>query len=566
VPELLPSVSASTYPLEKAPAAWDKTADVVVVGAGVAGLSAAVNTAASGASVIVLEKAAECGGTTRKASGGMMVPNNRYMRANGQYDAKEDFLRFLARVGRPLLYDPDHPQLGLPAWEYDLIELFYDHAVDAFDRLDELGALKTIHQPGWSSYNEVPEDKVKFGRQVFVRRDDGEVGNGVDFVEQMLAAAGRADIPVLVRNRVERVFVDESGAVVGIGAHGDAGAVAIGAAKAVVFATGGFTHNADLAREYLGGLYVPGCAAHTSEGDFIPIAKALGAPLINMHACWGAPVVFEEAIARNPRLVSSFSTPGDSIFVVNKYGVRVGNEKATYNDRTQSHFATWDPRRTEYPNFLLFPIWDERNGRLFARVQRPGMESSGNFIPRPDGDWSYIVRGETLPDLADQLAKRLDRLADVTRGIRLDDRFLERLEATTERFNAFARAGADDDFHRGETAIERYFHGPAAHDNQSPNPTLFPLSDTGPYFATILAPGAIETKGGPKVNTRLQVLDGRDEPIPGLYGIGNCVASPSGQAYWSGGGTFGPYITYGYVAARAIVAEPARFAAETVPA
>jgi hypothetical protein len=87
---------------------------------------------------------------------------------------------------------------------------------------------------------------------------------------------------------------------------------------------------------------------------------------------------------------------------------------------------------------------------------------------------------------------------------------------------------------------------------------MFPLAGRGPYHATILAPGIIDTKGGPKVNARLQILDAADEPVPGLYGVGNCVASPSGQAYWSGGSTFGPYVAFAYAAARSIVAEPAR--------
>ena len=107
-------------------------------------------------------------------------------------------------------------------------------------------------------------------------------------------------------------------------------------------------------------------------------------------------------------------------------------------------------------------------------------------------------------------------------------------------------------------------HGERARDNDLPNPALYPLAAEGPYYATILAPGAIDTKGGPKVNDRLQILDGEDRPVPGLYGIGNCVASPAGQAYWSGGSTWGPYVTFGYVAARSIVAEPVRQALPAV--
>ena len=142
--------------------------------------------------------------------------------------------------------------------------------------------------------------------------------------------------------------------------------------------------------------------------------------------------------------------------------------------------------------------------------------------------------------------------------MRLADGFLATLSATIERFNSFARSGVDEDFHRGESAIELFMHGERAGDSELPNPTMFPLAEHGPYYATILAPGAIDTKGGPKVNERMQILDGAEIPVPGLYGVGNCVASPSGQAYWSGGSTWGPYITFGYVAARSIAGEPVR--------
>ena len=140
--------------------------------------------------------------------------------------------------------------------------------------------------------------------------------------------------------------------------------------------------------------------------------------------------------------------------------------------------------------------------------------------------------------------------------MRLSEDFLDNLRTTIERFNEFARAGTDEDFHRGETTIELFMHGERADGNDLPNPTLHPLADSGPYYAAILAPGSIETKGGPKVNARLQMLDGDERPIAGLYGIGNCVASASGQAYWSGGSTWGPYVTFGYVAAQSIAQEP----------
>jgi hypothetical protein len=246
---------------------------------------------------------------------------------------------------------------------------------------------------------------------------------------------------------------------------------------------------------------------------------------------------------------------GDSVISVNKYGRRACNEKATYNDRTQSHFG-WDPARAEYPNFLQFAILDARTRSLFASQGGLMDHQAGNFIP-PAGERSqYLLAADTLERLVDAIAERLASLSAASGGVSLSADFLASLKATIERFSGFARSGVDEDFHRGESAIELLMHGGRAAGNDLPNPTLFPLAAEGPYYATILAPGAIDTKGGPKVNQRLQILDGTDAPVPGLYGIGNCVASPAGQAYWSGGSTWGPYVTFGYVAARAIVEEP----------
>jgi hypothetical protein len=547
---------------------WTYAAEVVVVGGGIAGLATAVHAADLGASVILLEKGVEVGGTSAKAAAGMMIPNNRYLRDLGREDPKDDFIRFLARVGRPLLYDPDQPRCGLPSWEHELIETYWEDAAPSVERLEELDALRTVHAPDWPSYNEVPEDKARFGRVLFTLGDDGDVGTGVDCIARLRRTAEAMGVRVLTGRRVDGVFVNGGNEVVGVRAAD----VTARAGKAVVFATGGFAHNEDYRREYLGGRYTTGCSAITGEGDFIAIARALGAPLHNMDSAWGSPVVYEQVLDGDPGLISNFALPGDSILQVNRYGVRVGNEKATYNDRTQPHFV-WEPTRAEYPNWLQFAVWDQRNADLFAAS--PGLET-GNFIPPKDGrplvsaqrqagarlvaseradapdPRKYVVRGETLDELGARLDERLTRLGVAP----LPDAFIERLRSTVERFNSFARGGRDEDFGRGETAIELLMHGPRADDNDLPNPTMFPLAPAGPYYATMLAPGIIDTKGGPKVNARLQVLDGAERPIPGLYGVGNCVASASGQAYWSGGSTFGPYVAFAYAAARSIVAEP----------
>src|SRR5919112_31918 len=124
---------------------WNRTADVVVVGTGIAGCATAVHLIDRGLSVVMLEKSAEGGGTSAKAAGGMMIPNNRFLREAGQEDPREDFIRFLARVGRPLLYDPADEHFGLPEWEHRLIGAYYDNAAASLERMEELGAVKLVH-------------------------------------------------------------------------------------------------------------------------------------------------------------------------------------------------------------------------------------------------------------------------------------------------------------------------------------------------------------------------------------------------------------------------------------
>lgn len=125
----------------------DAVADVVVVGGGGGGLPAALFSRWLGDEVILLEKADQLGGTARKAAFWYWVPNNRPLREAGLTDREEDYLRFVARLSRPTMYDATKPTLGVPQEEYDAYRAIYESASPAAELLNSHGALPYRHVP-----------------------------------------------------------------------------------------------------------------------------------------------------------------------------------------------------------------------------------------------------------------------------------------------------------------------------------------------------------------------------------------------------------------------------------
>jgi 3-oxosteroid 1-dehydrogenase len=536
--------------------AVDVQADVVVVGGGGGGLPAALFSRWLGDEVVLLEKAPELGGTARKAAFWYWVPHNEPMTALGIEDPEEDFLRYCARLSRPEAYDPDSPTLGLSAWELDAIRAIYESASPAAELLAERGALPYRHCEAVPDYwAELPEDKAPTGR-VLVPVDARESmsDGGLNAIRTLSAAAERDGVDVRTGHRVQRVITDGD-AVVGVEATtADGSTVRVGARKAVVFASGGFTHDPELRANFLSAPVYGGCAAVTNEGDLVRIAGPLGAQLRNMNNAWMCPIPLEKALARDPELVGMFSVAGDSMLFVDKAGHRVVNEKLPYNELAQAFFR-WDPLAGEYPHLVLVQVWDERSQRHSAS------DEYGRLIVGDTGaSDAHVIRGETLEELAVAIRDRFARVAYATGGAATSEDFLANLQASIARFNELARSGADEDFGRGERAVQQLFNGDVKDEPGRTNPTMWPIAEEGPYYAALVTGGTLDTKGGPKTTSDGQVVDDMDRPIPGLYGVGNCVASPSARAYWAGGGTLGPIIAYAYRAARAAHAEPVRTA------
>ncbi len=530
---------------------FDEEFDIVIVGGGGVGLAAACFSAWLGNEVLVLEKAPELGGTTKKAAFWYWVPNNEPMRAMGLVDKKEDCIRYMARLSRPEVYDTDHPRFGMSQWEYDACAAIFDNASKATELLSAKGALEYRHCPGVPDYwAELPENKAPTGR-VLVTKQARELmsDGGVHAVRTMAEAAKRAGVDIRTGRRVQRVIVNEAGRVIGVDADSADGETGrFKARKAVIFATGGFTHDADLRKNHLSAPVFGGCAAVTNEGDFVHIGSAAGASLRNMNYAWMCPVVFEKAVNKDPSLIGTFSPSGDSMIYVDKKGRRVTNEKLAYNELAQAFFQ-WDPVNSEYPNLILIAIWDQRS------QDNSASDEYGRFIVPKGTDDSHVIKGRTWEALVNNIRKRLKQYAGETGNLKLSPDFAKNLKTTVSRFNGFARRGKDDDFHRGERQVELLFNGPTA-QKTGKNPTMYPISTKGPYYAALLTGGNLDTKGGPATNADGQVLNAIGEPIPGLYGAGNCVASASARAYWAGGATLGPYMAFAYLAANSANREP----------
>ena len=149
---------------------WEMTADIVIVGSGAAGSSAAVAAATNGASVIMLEKMPFLGGTTLKSDGVFWTPNNPLMREQGIVDDRADALRYMVRLSYPTRYDPNDAHLGVSEREYKLIATFYDNASPAVEKLMAAGALKIFNWKSWDGknfpdyYSQLPENKAPRGR------------------------------------------------------------------------------------------------------------------------------------------------------------------------------------------------------------------------------------------------------------------------------------------------------------------------------------------------------------------------------------------------------------------
>jgi succinate dehydrogenase/fumarate reductase flavoprotein subunit len=263
-----------------------------------------------------------------------------------------------------------------------------------------------------------------------------------------------------------------------------------------------------------------------------------------MNEAWFAPMVLD--LSPYP-LSAAFRLPGDSMILVNRHGRRVVNEKTTYNEMTRAFFS-WDPAHADYPNLPLFMIYDSSvSDRCRAMPEdAPVTEGGGNPLPRIPGEGHELV-ADTWDELALAIDARLAEYESALPGVRLAPEFINNLSETLQRWTHMSEMGIDREFARGGTSTERRRSGaPRTPDMQ--NPTMHAFAEAGPYYAVVLVPGTLDTKGGPRIDRSARLLANDGTAVPGLYGAGNAIASPAGQAYWAGGTTLGLAVTFGWIA------------------
>jgi 3-oxosteroid 1-dehydrogenase len=538
--------------------------DIVVAGSGAAGMTAALTAARRGLRVVVIEKAATFGGSTARSGGGIWVPGNEVLRRAGVADTAERARAYLAHVAGDGVA-PARQQALLahgPAMvsfvrqhtplEFAWVPGYADYYPEAPGGLaagrsiepvplnarvlgPELARLNPPYLPApegvtitqadyrWLSLGPrhpramLASAKIagRMARGRLLRRHTLSMG-------QALAAGLRAgllttQVPVWLNTPLTGLEIT-GGRVTGARVIRDGQPAVIAASRGVVLAAGGFERNGEMRRRYqrqpIGTEWTTGAAGNT--GDAIMAGEDAGAALDLMEDAWWGPSI---PLPSGPYFcLAERSLPG--CLLVNGAGQRFVNEAAPYVDTVH---AMYDGHSAATPHIPCWLIFDQRYKSTYVFAGRP----PGRPFPRRWYDAGAVYRAPALAELAGQI------------GVDAQG-----LDKTVARFGEFAQDGTDEDFHRGDSAYDRYYGDP----RRRPNPNLAPL-DRPPFYAARIVPGDLGTKGGLVTDERARVLRADGSPIPGLYAAGNTSAAVMGHSYAGAGATIGPAMTFGYIAA-----------------
>ena len=558
-------------------AKWDRTVDLLVMGSGAAGMGAAVRGHDLGMEVLLVEKSEVYGGNSAMSGGVCWVANNPGMAAEGIPDSDEDGFEYLKHITKGEVPDDRlwlyiRESKRVLAYLHDKTHVRYIPLAKYTDYYPEAPG----GRPGGRSMDPLPFDGAKLREDLLrlrrphpqsqilgkfgITAKEAQAAIGVGFTTMMFMAwqmllyllrhfkrkrwgrdtklcAGNSlmgrlllslkdrKVPTWLNTSVEEL-VFEDGKAVGAVLTKDGETVRVRASRGVVLAAGGFSRNLEMRQKYQRHPITTEWTAGTpsNTGDAIQMGHAAGGALGLMDEAWWTPV---SLVPRSPFswvLVVEKSLP-HGLFL-NQDGKRFTNEAAPYIDVVNGMYD--DVEKTGAADPRWFHIFDAtyRKSSIAGPVA-PGKVMPDKRLPRRYRDGNFLYKAETLDELCEQL-----QIPTVT------------AKAAIERFNENAVKGEDPDFNRGWSAQDRYYGDP----NVKPNCSLGPI-ETGPFYAVQIYPGDLGTKGGLVTDARSRVLKEDGQVISGLYAAGNTAESVMGRTYPGAGGTIGPALTFGFLAA-----------------
>jgi succinate dehydrogenase/fumarate reductase flavoprotein subunit len=555
--------------------------DLLVIGSGAGGLSAAVTAAKLGLKVIVAEKEAQFGGTTAWSGGWMWLPRNPLAVEAGIVEPIDEPLAYLrhelgerfdearARAfleAAPRMVEFFRTKTALRFIDGNAIPDFHGRAPHAslggrslcaapFDgrrlgaRIADLkpplpettlwgmgiasGAelrhfFNALRKPASLWY--VTQRVLAHGKDLLLHRRGMRLVNGNALIAALATSAFEAGVEVRTSCPARRLLRDGE-RVTGAVLATPEGVVEVHARCGVVLACGGFPHDDERKRALLPhartGKEHHSAASRGNTGDGLRLGETAGGQVATdgVQAAALAPVSLvpqaDGSFAHFPHLVER-GKPG--LIAVTRRGQRFTNEADSYHDFMQALLAAL-PAGEPVQAWLVCDHAFMRHYGLGAA--KPAPMPLGPMIAN-----GYVQRGQTLAELA--------------RACGIDG---DALQQTVQRFNRQALAGQDEDFAKGETAYN-HMQGdaPFAAEQGWPNPCMGPL-ERGPFYAVKVVAGSLGTFAGLRTNAHAQVLDTQGQPIAGLYAGGNDMNSLMAGHYPSGGITLGPAMTFGWLAA-----------------